>query len=228
MIKSLQILYENERFMIVVKPQNTPVQATRGGSISILDLAEEYLNFECGIEEPHIGLVHRLDQPTGGLMLLSKTPSATKSLSQQFQSRQVKKTYLVLVKGHMQSDSAVLCHYLSADAKSNFVTSRETPAPGYQEARLRYRCLHRTLWLETPVSLLEVHLDTGRQHQIRCQMNAIGHGVIGDRKYGIALNNEPLMLWAYALSFTDLKQAYHFELPPDMEPMLTIWQQIHP
>ncbi|MDK2867676.1 MAG: rRNA synthase [Clostridiales bacterium] len=226
MLKSLEVLFENDRFLVVSKPQNTPVQATRAGSISMLDLAEDYMTFKCGIEDPYVGLVHRLDQPTGGLMLLSKSPSATKALSEAFRNHRVEKKYLVLVQGHIVPESADVCHYLSADSKANYVTVSKNPAPGYQKAILHYRCLRHDTWQNQPVSLLEIHLDTGRQHQIRCQMSALGHGVIGDRKYGVVVANEPLMLWAFALTFSDQKRHYHFELPPTIEPMQSIYQAI--
>ncbi|MBF4695888.1 RluA family pseudouridine synthase [Fusibacter ferrireducens] len=197
-----EIIYEDKKLLAVIKPQNLPVQPDRNSTVSLLTLLEDYFEFSRGIEEPFIGLVHRLDRHTGGLCIFAKTPASLKKLNRCFAEHQVEKRYLTVVSDPSNNlDSAgTLTHYLTIDPKCNFVAASKTASQGALKATLHYKKIVHIDSAYGPLCLLEITLETGRQHQIRVQLSSMGYPVMGDAKYGICpLKNESLALWAYYL-----------------------------
>ncbi len=226
------MLFEDNHLLVVVKPAGLPTQGDRTGDVSLLDVAKSW------IKERHakpgsvyLGLVHRLDRPAAGLVVLAKTSKAASRLSEQFREREVRKTYRAVVDGTPAATEAELVHYLggagaAGRAAPNRVTVRETAAPGYKVARLRYRALRAG----SGRALLEIELETGRKHQIRAQLAAIGHPILGDRKYGGAPLPPPHPLArargiALVAARLELKHPVRrgdvlvFELPPSLDPL---------
>lgn len=161
-----------------------------------------------------IGVVHRLDRPTSGLVLLARTSKALSRMSQAFAARQVDKTYWALVEGHPENLEGRLIHNLLRDPKKNksFVSQR----PQAKEAILNYRVIQSL----DNYSLLEIKLETGRHHQIRCQLAHLGHAIVGDVKYGArrGLGDGSIGLHARGLSMTHptTKELLEFTAePPD-------------
>lgn len=203
----LDMIYEDKDIFVVVKPQNIPVQSDKSASLTLMNLIEDYFEFSRGIDMPFIGLIHRLDRHTGGVCVFAKNKASLAAMNQRFSSRQVEKRYLAVVTGEIPP-SGTLEHYLEIHQKTNFVKAYDSPPPSHlsslKRARLHYTRLHVMKSATETLSLVEVRLDTGRQHQIRVQLATIGHPVSGDAKYGNPVDKgDSLALWAYKLAYDD-------------------------
>jgi len=166
-----------------------------------------------------IGLVHRLDRPTGGLMVFAKTSKAASRLSEQMASGDFEKSYLACLVGTPKEDSAVLVNYLEKDEKSNIVKCLNYPKSTAKRAELSYRVLEK----KDKLSLVDVKLETGRSHQIRVQFANIGCPLFGDSKYGgDIVKGWDLALFAYSLKFihptTKDSMVFKCEPPKDVLP----------
>lgn len=215
----MNIIYENKNYMVVYKPPGLPVQSDLTGDQDLISIATTYMQTK-GFTKPYIGLVHRLDRPVGGLVVLAKNPRANKHLSAQLQDRSFKKTYLAVVEG--VADQGKLVHYLKKKFKGNVsaVVSEETPKA--KKAILDYACL-KTIEKNQPYSLVEIGLETGRHHQIRVQMAHIGFPIVNDTKYNPNFQNKKgwyqIALHAYTLSFKDLNnKTVDYKIEPTEEP----------
>ncbi len=158
------------------------VQGDRTGDATLLDVVKTYLKQTCAKPgNVFLGLVHRLDRPVSGVVLLARTSKAASRLSAQFRAGTPLKRYLAVVEGHLPEAAGELQAYLAAQGDARGVTrAAMTPFAGSREARLRYR-------VEATArdrSLVEIDLLTGRRHQIRAQVALAGCPIWGDRKYG--------------------------------------------
>ena len=177
----LQVLLEDNHLLVVNKPAQLPTMGVSDDRASVVTVAKEYIKQK--YHKPgnvYLGVVSRLDAPVTGALLIARTSKAASRLSAQFRARQVEKIYWALVEG--TPEVAGQCeHWLSKDERNRKVYVTRSETSGAQEARLGYRLLSR---FQNELSLLEVTLETGRKHQIRVQLAAIGHPICGDRKYG--------------------------------------------
>ncbi len=179
-LPELPILYEDNHLLVVDKPAGLLSQADLGGDLDLLTLAREVIKQRDGKPgNVYLGLVHRLDRPVAGAMVLAKTSKAAGRLSRGFRERAARKIYLAVVRGLPEPPSAALTHSLVRD-RSRRLTRIAAGDEDGREARLEYRVIET----RAGRSLVEVVLGTGLQHQIRSQLAAIGHPVEGDRKYG--------------------------------------------
>ncbi|RXZ80184.1 RNA pseudouridine synthase [Paenibacillaceae bacterium] len=177
----IPILYEDNHLLAVVKPPGIPSQADDSGDEDMLTLLKSDLKRR--YDKPgnvFLGLVHRLDRPVGGVMLFAKTSKAASRLSEAVRSRTFGKTYLAVLTGTPARTSGQLTHHLTKDSRTNTVQAFDHPVSGSKEARLDYRILATA----SGTALAYIRLHTGRSHQIRVQMAAIGCPLVGDRKYG--------------------------------------------
>lgn len=151
--------------------------------------------------EPFVGIVHRLDRPVSGLVLLAKKPGVLKQLNAQFANRQVAKTYWAVVSPKPLVKTDTLAHFMVKDTVLRKAIVFETPKKGAVPAQLTYR----TLAEREGQALLEVELHTGRYHQIRAQLAAVGCPIVGDEKYGglTSLTPNTIALHARQLAFDD-------------------------
>lgn len=177
----IPIVYEDHHLLIIDKPHEVLSQEDSTGDPDVLSLCKSYLKRELdkngGV---YLGLIHRLDRPTGGLMVLAKTSKAAKRLSKQFRDRTVQKVYYAVVQGD-PPENRVLIHHLSKNRDTNIVESVPPGDPEGKRAELSFRMLERS----EEMRLLAVHLHTGRPHQIRVQLAAEGYPIWGDYKYGL-------------------------------------------
>ena len=176
-----EILHEDNHVLAVNKPPGLLVQGDRSGDESALDVMKAFLKErDAKPGNVFLGLPHRLDRPTSGVLALAKTSKALSRLTASFRDRKVAKIYWAVVAAPPPEEEGELTDWLRKDAKTN--TSRRVPegAPGAKEARLRYRLLRAS----DRYFLLEVILLTGRHHQIRAQLSGIGCPIKGDLKYG--------------------------------------------
>jgi len=222
----VRILHVDNHLLTICKPPGLLVQADRTGDCNLLTVLKEWLAEE--YNKPgrvFLGLVQRLDRPVGGVMVLARTSKAAARLSEQFRNGRPEKTYLAVLKGRPVQESRRLVHYLLKDKINNQVTVCTQPEPGSQEARLHYTVLET----REGHTLVKVQLETGRTHQIRAQMAAIGCPIYGDRKYGSCTELEeraedtgsqvPVALWSYRLELEHptRRESITFSAPPPWE-----------
>lgn len=202
--KDINIAYEDNKIIVAVKPQNIPSQEDSTGDMDMLRLMKQYRKENENKEgEAFVGLVHRLDRPTGGLMVFAKNSKAAANLNNQILQKVLKKTYFAVLRGVPQVRKGTLKNYLIKDEKNNMVRVGLMGDLGAKEAILEYEVVSTAL--SGQLSLVRINLITGRSHQIRVQMANIGNPVFGDLKYGAKENqdikNENLNLALYS---TDL------------------------
>lgn len=182
-----QIVFEDNHIMVINKKVGQLVQGDKTGDSSLLELIKKFIKKRD--EKPgnvFLGLVHRIDRPTSGLVIYAKTSKALTRLTQMVKNREVKKTYWALVAKEMIPGSQRLVHYLKKNEKNNKAIVFPKATEGAKEAILTY---HLIKSLEN-YQLLEIDLETGRHHQIRAQLSKIGIPIKGDLKYGAPRSNK--------------------------------------
>ena len=179
----MEILYEDNHIVVVSKPQGVPSQADESGDKDMLTMVKEYVKEKYNKPgEAFIGLVHRLDRPTGGVMVFARTSKAASRLTEQMKEGDFDKSYLAVVCGHPRETKGKLVNYLKKDPKTNMAKIVPQTEEGAKRAELDYEVLeHNT---ETNRTLVKVKLYSGRGHQIRVQMKSIKCPIFGDQKYG--------------------------------------------
>ena len=183
---NLQILYEDNHLLAVNKRCGDLVQGDRTGDIPLVELAREYIRRK--YNKPgnvFCGLPHRIDRPTSGVVLLAKTSKALSRLSEMFRQGSVQKTYHAIVPRRDIPSQGTWRHYLVHDGVRNLSRAFDTPRSGAREAVTHYRVLSRG----ERYLLLELTIETGRHHQIRCQASHMGLPIKGDLKYGAPRSN---------------------------------------
>lgn len=195
----INILYEDNHLLVVEKPPNILSQADDTGDPDLLSLLKAGVKQRYNKPgEVYLGLVHRLDRPVGGVMVFARTSKAASRLSDQIRQGTFRKTYLAVVHGVPDKPAAMLEHYLCKDAATNTVSVVSAKHPGAKKALLDYEVLDRA----EGMSLVRIHLHTGRSHQIRVQMAAIGHPLAGDQKYGVQKGETGLQIALWSSSIT--------------------------
>ena len=181
-----QIIFEDNHMMVINKKSGQLVQGDKTGDSSLLELIKDFIKKRD--EKPgnvFLGLVHRIDRPTSGLVIYAKTSKALTRLTVMVKNREVKKTYWALTAKEMIPKSQRLVHYLQKNEKTNKATVFVKPTDGAKESILTYTII-KTL---DNYQLLEIDLETGRHHQIRAQLSKIGVPIKGDLKYGAPRSN---------------------------------------
>lgn len=181
-----QIIFEDNHMMVINKKAGQLVQGDKTGDSSLLELIKDFIKKRD--EKPgnvFLGLVHRIDRPTSGLVIYAKTSKALTRLTVMVKNREVKKTYWALTAKEMIPKSQRLVHYLQKNEKTNKATVFVKPTDGAKESILTYTII-KTL---DNYQLLEIDLETGRHHQIRAQLSKIGVPIKGDLKYGAPRSN---------------------------------------
>ncbi|MCL2847898.1 MAG: RluA family pseudouridine synthase [Firmicutes bacterium] len=250
-ITPLQVLYEDNHIIVVLKQRNVPSQADNTGDVDMLSLVKEYIKISANKPgNVYLALVHRLDRPTGGVMVFAKTSKSASRLSEQLQNNKIEKKYIAIVVGNIKQQYARLEHHLVKDTKNNIVKAHTAMVENSKKAILEYKVLEVkteqgieeadhfdksdrfALGVELKsisLTIIDIHLITGRSHQIRAQMSAIGYPLYADHKYqnpqkatqtnrkmddkanstpgfhnktAIIGYGKPLALWAYHLKFT--------------------------
>lgn len=200
----LDIIYEDQRLLVVHKPQGIVVHPGAGNPDRTLvnALLYHYPEFvsRFGVEDQRPGIVHRLDKDTSGLLLVAKDPETKEKLIQLFSRRNVEKQYIAIVKGSFASSSGLLSSWLCRDPKNRkrFTWSRESEQGKWAETE------YRRIKMGERISLVSFHLITGRTHQIRVHALMSGHPILGDEIYARRDRSFPdssLMLHAMRLGF---------------------------
>lgn len=186
------VLYKNKQLIALNKPAGLPTQSDRSGDKALLDIAEIYT-------KSPLHLIHRLDRPATGIVLLARTKKGLAILNEQFQKRTIKKTYLAVVKNPPAEKKGTLIHYMLKSQKKNRAFAHDEEKPNSKKAELTYKVIASI----DNYHLLEVNLVTGRHHQIRAQLAKIDCPIKGDERYGFKRGNKDrsIHLHAWKLEF---------------------------
>lgn len=213
-----RILYEDNHIIVVLKEQMIACCPDESKDDNLFDQIKRYI--KTAYDKPgnvYLGLVHRLDRPTGGVMVYAKTSKAAARLTEGLQTGDFEKKYLTVLCGTPDSARGTLCNYLRKNTVNNMVYICTPSEENAKYAELDYKVVEAL----GKHALVEVRLHTGRTHQIRVQMAGISHPVFGDMRYGGALAQKgKLALWAYSLSFSHpiTKERMKFiACPPESE-----------
>ncbi len=216
-MENLKVLYEDNHIIVVEKPVNIPSQGDKTGDMDMLTIIKKYLKEKYNKPgEVYLGLVHRLDRPTGGVMVFAKTSKAAGRLSEQVRDKKMHKKYLCIVDGKLDKEKDKLTDFLLKNEKTNTSKVVKEGTKNSKEAVLDYEVIKYNK--EINLSVVKVNLHTGRHHQIRLQFSSRGHSLYGDQKYGTRGRGKQLALWAYYLSFEHptKKELMEFEDYPEI------------
>jgi len=182
----LNILYEDNHLIILNKRCGDLVQSDRSGDVSLEETVKDYLKNKYNKPgEVFLGVVHRLDRPVSGITLFARTTKAQSRLNSMFQKTLISKTYWAVVKDLPPDETGTLIHYIVRNRQTKRSYAHKNESPGSKKAILHYRHIASS----DRYHLLEIDLETGRHHQIRCQLAAIGCSIRGDLKYGYPRSN---------------------------------------
>ncbi len=212
----MEVIYEDNHLIIVNKAVGEIVQGDKTGDTPLSEIVKQYIkekynkpgNVFCGV-------THRIDRPVEGLVVFARTSKALERMNRMFREGEVHKTYHAIVEGHPEKPEGMLEDYLVSDGRINktFVTDKSNKDA--KLSRLRYRTIESL----DRYTLLEIELLTGRKHQIRAQLAAMGHPIKGDLKYGAKRSNRNggISLQSHRIDFTHpvSKQPIDITLPDE-------------
>ena len=224
--KNLQILYEDNHLIILNKRVGDIVQGDKTGDIPLSEIVKKYLAEK--YNKPgaaFLGVVHRIDRPTSGIVIFAKTSKALSRLNKMLVDKTIQKTYWAVVQDRVELTENTLVNYLKKNEKTNKATVYDTETEGTKKAVLHYKVIR---YLDK-YTLLEIDLETGRHHQIRSQLAHLGHPVKGDVKYGFKRPNADagIHLHARRLSLVHpvSKELLNIEAPLPDDPVWKICQE---
>lgn len=179
-------VYEDNHIIIVSKLSGEIVQSDKTGDVPLVEIVKKYLKEKYAKPgNVFLGVVHRLDRPVWGLVAFAKTSKALSRMNALFRTGDVQKTYWAIVQSYPENEEGELVHWLTRNEKQNKSYAHDHEVPGAKKAILNYKVIGRS----DNYTLLEVQLMTGRHHQIRCQLAAMGCIIKGDLKYGAKRSN---------------------------------------
>ncbi|KGO94741.1 RluA family pseudouridine synthase [Flavobacterium subsaxonicum] len=183
---NLNVLYEDNHIIVVNKRVGDIVQGDKTGDKPLSDVVKEYIKDKYNKPgEVFLGVVHRLDRPTTGIVAFARTTKALTRLNELFKNRETQKTYWAIVKKRPEKEHDTLVHYLKRNEKNNTSKAHNKEVPESKVASLDYKIIRQL----DNYTVLEIDLHTGRHHQIRAQLSAIGSPIKGDLKYGADRSN---------------------------------------
>ncbi|WP_298476377.1 RluA family pseudouridine synthase [uncultured Maribacter sp.] len=217
---NLQVLYEDNHIIAINKRPGDIVQGDKTGDIPLSEVVKKYIKVK--YNKPgnvYLGVPHRLDRPTSGIVIFAKTSKVLPRLNKLFAEKEAKKTYWAIVKNAPPKKNDILTHWLKRNTKQNKSYAHKKEVTDSKKAILEYRILKKL----DNFYLLEVDLKTGRHHQIRSQLTAINSPIKGDLKYGFNRSNNDgsIHLHARKLSFTHpvKKEPINIVAPPPNDPV---------
>lgn len=184
---NLQVLHQDNHLIIVNKRAGDIVQGDKTGDKPLSDVVKEYIKDK--YNKPgnvFLGTMHRLDRPTSGIVIFARTSKALERLNKMLREKTIQKTYWAVVKNHPKKEKNTLTNWLKKNPKNNKSTAFAKEINGSKKAILHYKVVKKL----DNYTLLEIDLETGRHHQIRCQLANIGSTIKGDLKYGSPRSNK--------------------------------------
>lgn len=220
----MEIVYEDNHIIIVNKAPGEIVQGDKTGDTPLSESLKAFIKErDSKPGNVFLGVVHRLDRPVGGLVMFAKTSKALSRLNEMFRNGDVHKTYHAITRNLPEPAEGLLTHYITTVERNNKSYASAKPSTNAKEARLKYRLISRS----DRYNLIEINLLTGRKHQIRVQLAALGCPIRGDLKYGDKRSNPDgsISLIAKRISFTHpvskLKIDVEAPVPDDV-----LWQAL--
>lgn len=183
---NLQVLFEDNHIIVINKRVGDLVQGDKTGDHPLSEIIKDYLKEK--YNKPgavFLGVIHRLDRPTTGIVVFAKTSKALTRLNDTFKNRETEKTYWAIVKNQPPKNEDVLIHYIKRNSKNNTSKAFNKEVTDSKKASLEYKIIKKL----DNYFVLEIDLHTGRHHQIRAQLQAIGCSIKGDLKYGFDRSN---------------------------------------
>jgi len=195
MQKPLNIIFEDNHLLVINKSPGVLVQGDETGDVPLVELGKEYIKEK--YDKPgavFLGVVHRLDRPVSGVVVLARTSKALERMNELFRERETKKIYWAIVSAKPKQDSGTLIHWLAKDEKKNKTTAYSRETNGALRSELNYKVIKQSggEWL------VEVNPITGRSHQIRVQLASMGCSIKGDLKYGASEANSDASICLHA------------------------------
>lgn len=219
---NLDVLYEDNHLIIINKQVGDIAQGDKTGDAPLGDLVKEYIKKK--YNKPgnvYLGVVHRLDRPTSGIIVFARTSKALERLNKMLREKQIKKTYWAVVKNVPTPNEDTLVNYLKKNPKNNKSTVFNKETEGSKKAVLHYKLIKKL----HNYFLLEIDLETGRHHQIRAQLAVIGSPIKGDLKYGFSRSNKNGGIHLHARKIVFIhpvtKERISIEAPPPIQD--SIW-----
>ena len=199
--ETLEILFEDNHLIIVNKKAGDITQGDKTGDAPLSDIVKDYIKEK--YNKPgnvYLGVVHRLDRPTSGVIIFAKTSKALSRLTKMLRDKEINKTYWAVVKNKPKKKKDTLINYLKKNPKNNKSYVVGENVNGAKKAILHYELIKEL----DNYSLLEINLETGRHHQIRTQLSNIGSPIKGDLKYGFPRSNKDASIHLHArkIAFT--------------------------
>ncbi|WP_338410371.1 RluA family pseudouridine synthase [uncultured Flavobacterium sp.] len=183
---NLQIIHEDNHIIVINKRVGDIVQGDKTGDKPLSEVVKEYIKDQYNKPgEVYLGVVHRLDRPTTGIIIFAKTSKALTRLNESFKNRETQKIYWAIVKNQPPKETDTLNHFLKRNPINNTSKAHLKEVPDSKIASLEYKIIKK---LNNYIAL-EINLHTGRHHQIRAQLTAIGCAIKGDLKYGFDRSN---------------------------------------
>jgi 23S rRNA pseudouridine1911/1915/1917 synthase len=199
--ENLQVLFEDNHIVIVNKRAGDITQGDKSGDKPLSEVVKEYIKDKYNKPgDVFLGVVHRLDRPTSGIIIFARTSKSLERLNKMLRDKTIHKTYWAVVKNHPKKEKDTLINYLRKNPKNNKSTAYTKEIEGSKKAVLHYTVLKKL----DNYSLIEIDLETGRHHQIRTQLSTIGSPIKGDLKYGFDRSNKDgsIHLHARKIKFT--------------------------
>jgi len=219
----MTIIYEDNHLIAVNKTISEIVQGDKTGDEPLSELVKKYIKEQYNkTGEVFLGVTHRLDRPVSGVVLFARTSKALARLNEMFRTQQIRKTYWAIVKNKPPYKEGRLEHFMVKNEKQNKSYAYEKEVPDSKKASLTYKLIGSS----DQYYLLEVNLETGRHHQIRCQLAKLGCPIKGDLKYGFPRSNENagISLHARHISFTHPVSKLQIDLTAPVPENDVLWK----
>jgi len=222
-MEKIKVIYEDNHIIVVVKPSGIPSQADKSGDIDMLTLVKDYIKEK--YNKPgnvYLGLVHRLDRMTSGIMVFAKTSKAASRLSNNIREGDFKKEYIATVTGKLEG-TGQLQDYLFKDERTNTSSVVKENKKNAKLAKLEYMVIGHTVCKDKEYTYVRIKLYTGRHHQIRVQFSNINHPLYGDVKYGSQKGELALVACSLKFIHPTKDEVMEFEYMPEKN---GIWRDI--
>lgn len=227
MIEFPDVLYEDNHIIAVNKKPGDIVQGDKTGDTPLSDFVKQYIKVKANKPgEVFLGTVHRIDRPVSGIVLFAKTSKALARLNEMFQKKEIKKTYWAVVKNKPPQTAGTLEHFLLKDEAKNKSKAHVNQVKNSLQSVLEYKVIASS----DKYFLLEVNPHTGRHHQIRAQLSAMGCPIKGDLKYGADRSNENASIHLHARSIRFMhpikKEIVNIEANPPKDNLWTAFLKL--
>jgi 23S rRNA pseudouridine1911/1915/1917 synthase len=222
----MRIIFEDNHLLVINKDAGVLVQGDKTGDTPLSDLAKAYVKEKYQKPgEVFMGVIHRIDRPVSGLVLMARTSKALERMNEQFKNRAIEKKYLAVIRNRPAANAGNLVHWLIKNPETNVTKAYEKEVPNSMRSELNYKLIGEL----DGFYLLEVNPITGRPHQIRVQLASMNCPIVGDNKYGYPRGNKDksICLHAYQVKFMHPVKKEEMQLFAAL-PQDNFWQKFLP